>query len=165
MATGIEGANVIITNPRGQILLFLRDDKPDIPFPNSWALPGGHVEPGETPLACLVREIDEEMCVQLDPATPTLLCSRLRPWGMLEHTFTTMLDLDLDRIVLTEGQQLGWFGATDIATIRLGFEEHDLLTEYFTQLRVTAVDLGQRAVQARVGCVAHHRILLGNPRH
>ncbi|WP_267888478.1 hypothetical protein [Nocardia yamanashiensis] len=44
--------------------------------------------------------------------------------------------------MLTEGQRLGWFGATDVAGIHLGFEEHNLLAEYFTQLRGTATDLG-----------------------
>ena len=33
--------------------------------------PGGRVEPGETPLACAVREVQEELCV-----TPTGLVAR-----------------------------------------------------------------------------------------
>jgi 8-oxo-dGTP diphosphatase len=31
------------------LIIYLRDDKPDIPFPNHWDLIGGHVEEGETP--------------------------------------------------------------------------------------------------------------------
>ncbi len=29
-----------------------------------WTLPGGHVEPGETPTAAVVREVEEEACLQ-----------------------------------------------------------------------------------------------------
>lgn len=33
-----------------------------------WELPGGKVEPGETPRAALVREVAEELAIVLDPA-------------------------------------------------------------------------------------------------
>ncbi len=45
------GASIIFTNRRDEVLLLLRDDKPDIPYPNMWDLPGGHVDNGETPEA------------------------------------------------------------------------------------------------------------------
>ena len=33
-----------------------------------WEFPGGKIEPGETPQAAALREIDEELAVVLDPA-------------------------------------------------------------------------------------------------
>ena len=32
-----------------RLLVYLREDKPEIPFPNHWDFFGGHLEEGETP--------------------------------------------------------------------------------------------------------------------
>ena len=53
-------------NENKQILLFLRDNIPDIPYPNMWDVPGGHVEKFESPEQCIVREMKEEMNLILD---------------------------------------------------------------------------------------------------
>ncbi|OED48463.1 NUDIX hydrolase [Leisingera sp. S232] len=46
----------------GQDLLVIqRDDKPDIPYPGHWDLPGGGREAGESPVACALRETREEV--------------------------------------------------------------------------------------------------------
>jgi 8-oxo-dGTP diphosphatase len=50
------------------LLTYLRDDKPTIPWPAHWDLPGGGREGAETPTDCIIREIAEEFEFQLDPA-------------------------------------------------------------------------------------------------
>jgi 8-oxo-dGTP pyrophosphatase MutT (NUDIX family) len=42
-------AQVLLFDRDRKLLIYLRDDKPDIPFPNHWDFFGGHVEEGETP--------------------------------------------------------------------------------------------------------------------
>ena len=44
-----------------QLLVLLRDDRPDILFPGHWDFPGGGSEDDETPFEPLVRETIEEV--------------------------------------------------------------------------------------------------------
>ena len=48
-----------------RILTILRDDKPSIPWPNMWELPGGGREGEETPFECVQREVFEELGLKL----------------------------------------------------------------------------------------------------
>ncbi|MCU0492293.1 MAG: NUDIX domain-containing protein, partial [Chloroflexaceae bacterium] len=59
------GTSILFINESHQVLLCLRDDKPGIPFPNCWDVPGGGVEGEETPLACITREMHEEIGLEL----------------------------------------------------------------------------------------------------
>jgi len=57
----------------GQVLLVHRSPTRRV-YPNVWDLPGGHVETGETELAALSREIQEELDVQIATASAIHLC-------------------------------------------------------------------------------------------
>ncbi len=61
----VEVAQALIFDRDLKLLIYLRDDKPTIPFPNHWDLFGGHVETGETPEQALCRELEEELRVTL----------------------------------------------------------------------------------------------------
>ena len=66
----------------GRILTILRDDKPTIPWPNLWELPGGGREGDETPFECAAREVYEELKIQL--SKDDIIWSRIYP-SMLEE--------------------------------------------------------------------------------
>lgn len=53
----------ILTGNR--IVTILRDDRPGLPWPGFWDLPGGGREGKETPEACVLRELDEELGLRL----------------------------------------------------------------------------------------------------
>ena len=48
-----------------KLLTILRDDKPTIPWPNLWELPGGGREGDESPFECVAREVHEELGIHL----------------------------------------------------------------------------------------------------
>lgn len=45
-------------------MLLIAKRKPTGRLPNLWELPGGKIEPGETPEACLKRELKEEFDIE-----------------------------------------------------------------------------------------------------
>lgn len=54
-----------------QLATLQRDDRPGLMWAGYWDLPGGGIEPGETPLQCVLRETHEELSLVIDPALVT----------------------------------------------------------------------------------------------
>lgn len=53
-----------IIEKKNKILLVKRNHKP---FKNHWALPGGHIDRGETPEKAVIREVKEETNLRIRP--------------------------------------------------------------------------------------------------
>lgn len=49
----------------GKLLTYLRDNKPNLQFANTWDFPGGGREDQETPFECLARETNEEFGITI----------------------------------------------------------------------------------------------------
>lgn len=126
------GASIIFLNSRNEVLLLLRDDKPDIPYPGMWDLPGGHVDEGETPEACIVREMQEE--IETD-VTRSRLHAVYDFEDRTEHIFLMDLEADADRIPLHEGQRLRWFAAHELKDLPLAYGFERVLGDFFASTR------------------------------
>ncbi len=125
------GASIIFVNDRHKVLLFLRDDIPQIKYPNMWDLPGGNVEADETPQQCIVREMKEE--IDLDLVDFLLFEQREFP-DRTEFTFWKRENLEIERLILTEGQALRWFSREEAAATPLAFGFNSTIESFFQKL-------------------------------
>ena len=64
------GVGVVVKNKEGKILLGKRKNAHGA---HQWAPPGGHLEFGETPVACAARELEEETGMTLLNAQQTVV--------------------------------------------------------------------------------------------
>ena len=60
-------AGALLFDTDGDFLFQRRDDKPGILHPGRIGMFGGHQEPGESPLECVVREVHEELSYFIPP--------------------------------------------------------------------------------------------------
>ncbi|WP_299938825.1 NUDIX hydrolase [uncultured Pelagimonas sp.] len=65
-STNLQGAKIALLCG-SEIITYLRDNKPEIPNPGQWDLPGGVREPDETSQTCALRETQEEFGLEIDP--------------------------------------------------------------------------------------------------
>ncbi len=106
----------------------MRDNKPDLPYPNMWDVPGGHVEANESPEKCIIREMKEEMDLDIDEFN---LFSKIEFEDRIEYTFWARADLDIDNIELTEGQKLKWFTREDAKQTPLAYGFNEIVEKFY----------------------------------
>lgn len=119
---------IIIKNSKGQILLQLRDNKPNIPFPNQWVTLGGSVEDGETPKEAMKRELKEEIELDFDDF------SLFKPYewdDKVEIVFQAKLNIEPEKVILHEGQEIKYFYWEEIKDMNLAFHDNEILRDYF----------------------------------
>jgi len=96
-----------LIDPDGRILLAQRPEGKSMA--GLWEFPGGKVEPGETPEACLIRELHEELGIETWKSclAPLTFASHAYPdFHLLMPLFACR---KWDGIVQArEGQQLAW---------------------------------------------------------
>lgn len=97
----------------GSVLLQLRDDRAPA-YPNVWGLPGGAIEPGETPVEAAARELMEETSLRATSELRLFERQELPAEGRIKHYFfgrTTATQAD---VVLGEGAAMLFIPPTDL---------------------------------------------------
>jgi len=123
---------IILLNSNNEVLLLLRDNKIDIPFPNMWDIPGGKVEEGESPEQALRREMLEEMSIH--NLGEIKLFKILTSENITDNIFWKRINLNLREIELNEGQVLGYFDLKKIQETELAFNYNKVLEEFYKEI-------------------------------
>ena len=115
-----EIAAIILENEKGEFLLALRDNKSWIPFPDHWDLIGGHVEEGETPEEALVREVKEELDIEIKDYTfyKKFECLTGDAYENIKYIFTGRINIPIEEITLLEGERAQYFSRKDIPDLK-----------------------------------------------
>ena len=104
----IQIAQVLLFDRDDRLVIYLRDDKADIPFPNHWDFFGGHLEPGETPEQALLREVKEELGIELREWQffRSYECLEGDVYPNRKYIYQARIDKTIDELTLHEGQRL-----------------------------------------------------------
>jgi len=125
-------AAIILENNKEEILLYLRDDKPSIPFPNHWDLFGGFLEEGETPEQALIREVKEELDFDLKEYQffKKYECLEGDALQNIKYVYIGKIDKPISELKLQEGQGLQFFKKEEISQVKFANILKDVVMDY-----------------------------------
>lgn len=139
------GAGVVFYDKhRQRVLLYRRDNRPTIPFPDQLDILGGHTEAGETPEQTAVREIAEEL-EDLRRGGPFVLAGHrlftinTDAQGVMDYVFCKEADFDLADVRLKEGQALVWVTEEETRRTPLAFGYNEILANFFRALQAGTI--------------------------
>jgi len=136
-----KGAGILFfTKKPKRVLLLVRDQKhPNpakiLPFPGMLDIPGGHLEEGETPEACIMREIAEEW---IDLYDGTFFW--LKDFELFEHfedekteqwVFCKEMDFSLMDIDYNEGAALALINEAAVMRTEIAYGCTELVRRFF----------------------------------
>lgn len=137
------GCGIIFYNRQKKaVLVFRRDNKDWIPFPDMLDLLGGGVEDGESPEEAVAREMAEEL-FDLRTSSPYVLegYKLFRAYvdrrGSTQFIFTREIDFEIQDIRLLEGKELVWLTKKELDSgLKLAFEFDEVLNHFFLEQKV-----------------------------
>ena len=111
----------IIRNEEDEILVVQRGETSDHPF--KWEFPGGKIDPDETPEECIIREIEEELSMEI------IICGQLSEveydYGYKQiKLFPFICDTLNELPFLSEHLAYRWIKATELSSV--DFSEADV---------------------------------------
>ena len=113
-------AQVLLFDRDARLVIYLRDNKPGIPFPNHWDFFGGHLEAGETPEDALIREVDEELGLTLREwqLFRTYVCTEGDAYPNVKYIYWSLIGQATADLTLQEGQMLKSIAAEERTDVK-----------------------------------------------
>jgi 8-oxo-dGTP diphosphatase len=129
-----EIAAIILENDKGELLLYLRDNNAKIPFPNHWDLIGGHIEEGETPEQALVREVKEELDIDLKDYSfyKKYECLTGDAYENIKYIYSGKINLPIKEVTLLEGVRPQYFSREEIPNVKFANILKSIVMEYIS---------------------------------
>ncbi len=128
-----EGSNVILEDRMGRLAVQLRDNMPGVAYGGYWGLFGGWLEPGEDPYQAAIREIKEELSIDIDPARLVFigvyLVDVIRARA---YVFRYPVDGELDNAQLNEGEAFRFASREELRAEKMVPYHLDLLEWYWS---------------------------------
>jgi len=131
-------AAIILENENGEFLFYLRDDKPGIPFPKHWDLIGGHLEEGETPEEALVREVKEELDIELKDFKffKEYECLEGDAYPNIKYIYSGKINIPADEITLLEGDYAKYFKREEVPSLKFANILRSIVVEYISAQQI-----------------------------
>lgn len=122
----------IIVNPIGQILITQRGSNMSLPL--KWEFPGGKIELGETAEACLIREIREELNIDIE-ITGNLSPNDFQYPDKLIRLIPFICEKTSGEIELNEHCQYKWVEAKDLLGLDWAEADVGVVDEYLKKAK------------------------------
>jgi 8-oxo-dGTP diphosphatase len=127
MTAVVDIASVVLLDRAGRVLMQLRDRHAPVD-PGVWALPGGHVEPGEDVATGAHRELLEETGLTADLTLVGVVERAGRDGETVRfHVFTGTTDATQDDVVCGEGDAMVFTGREELAARRMSRAAREVL--------------------------------------
>lgn len=125
-------ATLILEDQEGKILMYLRDNKETIPFPNHWDLFGGHIEKGESSEQALKREVKEELGIELENFYffREYKCLKGDVVPNIKYVYVAKLPKPINKLTLHEGQKMQLFSPSEIQDLKIANILKDIILDY-----------------------------------
>ncbi|MFB9291916.1 (deoxy)nucleoside triphosphate pyrophosphohydrolase [Persicitalea jodogahamensis] len=102
-------------------------------LPMKWEFPGGKLEADETEEEGLIREIREELCVEIRIGEKLPVTDRDDIWRTI-RLVPFVCELTSEEIILTEHEQILWLSPGELPELDWAEADRDVLANYFKYL-------------------------------
>ena len=100
---------------QGKVLAAKRSKTMDLP--GKWEFPGGKIEAGESPEACLIREIQEELAVKISIIQELLPCEYRYSDEKIIQLIPFVAKLESFDFQLSEHEEIFWLGENELFSV------------------------------------------------